>query len=115
MAGVTLATRADFEKAQRLILRFFESEGIATRRSLSTFKGWGVTYEAIELAIRYLRSKGIIEELYPLPDRPGKTGNRKEYFGLTSALDAMAVELPEGIVRESRAFQLIADAELELT
>lgn len=108
-----LCTRRDFERARADVLEYFQKHGYAARRMLSNFRVWGLPYEAIELAIRDLRQKGIIEELYTMPPPMRRTGQRKEYYGLTTALDTRAIQLPEGIVRESQAFKLIADYEAE--
>lgn len=104
-----LTTRRDFERAKTLVLQYFHENSIATRRELSNFRIWGLTYEAIELAIRDLKRKGIIEELYVLPQREQKAGQRPEYYGLITALDSHAAILPQNVIREKKAFELIAD------
>lgn len=106
-----ICTRVDFEKARELILSFMGREVYCTRSQLSRFRVFGISYETIELAIRVLIRTGVIEELFVLPHRPESRGQRKEYYGLTVALDAHAIELPSGIVRESKALELIADLE----
>ncbi len=105
-----LCTRRDFERARSAILDYLQKSGYTTRRTLSNFRVWGLPYEAIELALRDLLAKGTVEELYVLPGTR-RNGVRPEHYGLSVALDAKAVELPEGVVRESEAFGLIADLE----
>lgn len=111
MRNELLCTRRDFEHARSLLLKYFQENGIATRRELSRFKVFGLPYESIELAVRDLRAKGSIEELYVLPRSEFGRGQRPEYWGLTVALDAKAITLPEGVIRESTALGLIADYE----
>lgn len=99
-----LATRKDFERARELVLERMQKDGVVLKRHLSVFKMWGISHEAINLAILDLSKKGIIEELYAMPN---KQGQRKEYWALTIALDAGSVDLPEGTVRASKALELI--------
>lgn len=106
-----LCTQQQFEKARDEVLRFFQRNGFASRRQLTAFKVFGLPYDAIELALRHLLAKGIVEELYVLPSAEKRTGVRAEVYGLTSALDARTVLLPEGVVRERLAFELIAEVE----
>lgn len=109
MNGEVLCTRKDFERARAVILNHLQRDGVDTRRNLSKYRQFGIPYEAIELAVRYLKSKGIIEELYTLPKDQGVTGKRKEYLALTVALDAKSVELPDNVVRVADAMKRIAD------
>ena len=106
---VFLTNRTDFDKAYRLILAFMQQNGVVTRRQMSNFRSWGIPYEAVELAVRKLRADGVIEELYTLPTARRNHGQRSTYYALTTALDAGNVELPSGVLRESKALKLIEE------
>jgi hypothetical protein len=104
-----LCTRKDFERARDEILGYLNRNHYARRKQLSAYKGLGIPYEAIELAILDLKLKGIVEDLYTLPSIQFARGRRPEYLGLTAALETHSVELPEGVVRSTRALNLVAD------
>ena len=109
MAASVLCTRRDFERARTTVLRLFQEQGVVTRRQLSSFRMFGLPYDSIELAVRDLISKGAIEELYVLPSPHKRNGQRPVWLALSAALDTKAVTLPPGVVRFSKALELIAD------
>lgn len=104
-----LCTKNDFEYARSLILKHLEKVGVETRRRFTDFKYMGLSYEAIDLAMRDLIAQGIVEELYSLPTIRSNPGQRKIWVGLVTALDLGQAEVPEGTMRLSEALKLIAD------